>query len=519
MWIRRIAAVVVLAGAAMCPGQSRIQDAWDALIPQATADPVLTPPQIDVKKSAAGDFLNHFFLETRTEYWRTQTSFTGLPTATGVINAPFTGVFNPDGIPYQPAFQPDANRLYSFIDWGTRGWLSGRVNTHFSFRYRQDLSHVDVGAPAQNVIETFGSNRRIEVLGAAMEINGRPTDGVFAGTSLTVGRQYVYGAELAELDGASFTVDRRRFAVTVFGGRRFSNFSDPIQRAIGGSNVVFRLDADTSLGFESLFYIHGSHRVDFRRRIHNDWLFSTYFRVFGGSPVDYNAQVFWTRRTGRSSARFSFFQKLSGKDYGFDFTEAARDQDPYNRLPRLYLGPENPYSQFVVDARHQLTAWLGLSGSAWVRRLNDTRDQSAFNTSFEDYRAGAQLFPIRRLETDWDYHQRNSNRLPSSPDTLFDDVSRSGETSVKDLSAQLRRTFAEGRLTLSGGAYYRRIDMQDRFFSIKDAHQSGWLGSAWWRLDSRTRVFLDYALDNDFFVFKPSIQNARVLRVALAWKY
>src|SRR5712692_8797248 len=78
------AAAVVLVGAMMCPGQSpsakpsssapekpRIQDAWDAVIqnplPQAP-DPVLSPPQVNVKRGAAGDFLNHFFLEARTEY-------------------------------------------------------------------------------------------------------------------------------------------------------------------------------------------------------------------------------------------------------------------------------------------------------------------------------------------------------------------------------------------------------------------------------------------------------------------
>src|SRR5258708_6563546 len=86
------AVAIALLGAMMCTGQSSgaqpasagpqkpgIQDAWDALIqnaiPQAIPDPALTLPQTNVQKGVAGDFLNHFFLETRTEYWRTDTGF------------------------------------------------------------------------------------------------------------------------------------------------------------------------------------------------------------------------------------------------------------------------------------------------------------------------------------------------------------------------------------------------------------------------------------------------------------
>src|SRR5262249_6535417 len=102
-----------------------IQEAWDDLLgpSPATAPIASTAPR--------SDFADHFFFEGRTDYWRYSTSFTGLPTTTSVIDAPFTGIFNPGGIPYPDAFQPVANRVDAFIDWGTRGYLSDRVNTHF----------------------------------------------------------------------------------------------------------------------------------------------------------------------------------------------------------------------------------------------------------------------------------------------------------------------------------------------------------------------------------------------------
>ncbi|HEV2689179.1 MAG TPA: hypothetical protein VGV35_11510 [Bryobacteraceae bacterium] len=500
-----------------------MQEAWDSVLPNAPpqvrdASP-LTPPQIGAAQGMAADFLNHFFFESRTEYWRYSSSFTGLPTVTGVINAPFTGIFNPNGIPYPPVFQPDANRLYSFLDWGTRGWLSDRVNTHFSFSYRQDVTHVQPGAAAENLIETFDGNRSLQLLSASVQIGGRPTDGVWAGTSLQLGRQYVYGAEFAAIDGASFSIDRPRFSLTVFGGRRFSLFADPDQRALGGANLVFKLSNNSSLEYDTLWYIRGTNSLAYRRRLGSSWLLHAYFRMFGGSPVDFSTQGIYSSRDGRTSVRLNFFQKLTDKDYSYDYTIAARDLDPHNALAGLYLGPLSPYSQFAIDARRSIASRLRLGGAVWIRRLNDAKDQGPFDTSFQDYRADAQIFPFRKVATFFGYHQRDSDRLSPVNATTFDDISRTGETSVKDLTGEVRRAFGEGRFGVSGGAYYRRISFQDRFFVLNGLHQSGWLSGAWWRVDARTRVYGDYNLDNDFFLFRPDLKNSRMLRVGVSWKY
>jgi hypothetical protein len=488
--------------------QTKMEAAWDAVLDSPSI--VKQPRQLNT------DFLNHFFFETRTEYWRYSTGFTGLATATGVINAPFTGIFNPNGIPYPQAFQPDSNRVYSFLDWGTRGWLSDRINTHFSFSYRQDLSTVQPGAPAETLIETFRSNRSLQLLSGSIEINSRPTDGAWAGTSLELGRQYVYGAELAAIDGASFSIDRRRFALTVFGGRRFSLFADPEQRALGGANLIFKVGRNASLEYDTLWYIKGSNRAVYRQRFGTKWLFNSSFRAVGGSPVDFSTQAIYS---GRTTVRLSFFQKLTGKDFSYDYTIAARDRDPHNLVTALYLGPISQYSQFVIDARRSIAPTLRLGGALWIRRLNDSKDQAAFNTSFQDYRANAQLFPTRKLETFFEYHQHDSDRLSPLNPTGFDDVSRSGETSVKDLTADIRRAFGEGKVGLNGGAYYRRISLQDRFFIINGMHQSGWLAGGWWRIDPRTRAYADYNLDNDFFILRPDLKNSRMLRLGLTWKY
>ena len=500
-----------------------VGDLWNTLLEGAPApvshDPALTPPQVGGNISAAGNFLNHFFFEGRSDYWRYDTSFTGNPTVTGIINAPNTGVANPSGYPYPSIFQPGANRIETLLDLGTRGWGWDRLDTHFTLRQYQDLTPVNPGAPAENIIETFPFNRQYQVLEASVEIHGKPGEGYGSGFSAEIGRLNVYGAELATLDGGSVSLDRPNFDITLYGGRRYTYFSDPVQRGIAGVNFNWKLGPDTSIEYDGLWYIKPIHSLAFRRRFGPTWLLSSYFRTVGGSPVDFSAQVIYAPGSGKTTLRGSFFQKLSNKDFFYDYTLNARDNDTYNVLPRLYLGQISPYSQFVVDARRTLATRLSLGASVWFRRLNSQNDQGPYDTSFEDYRVNSQIFPMRKTELFFEYHQRNSDRLSPLNATTLDNVSYSGETSVKDLSGEIRRSFGEGRFGLNGGVYYRRVSLQDQFYSLNGLHQSGWLAGAWWKLDSHSRIFLDYNLDNDFFLFTPDLKNSRALHTGVVWKY
>jgi hypothetical protein len=521
---------LVLSAQNIKPGQTAagtdaptVAASWDSLLQntilQAPPDPALIPAQVPIKHSGGDDFLNHFFFENRTDYFRYDASFTGLPTNTGVINAPASGVFNPAGYGDPSVFQPNTNRIETFLDWGTRGWLSDRVDSHFAVRYEQDLTHVDPGAPAEGLLETFGANRRLEFVEGSIEIHGKSSDGALAGASLTLGRQYVYGAEVAPIDGVDFGLNRPRFDLDVFVGRRFSFFADPLQRTIGGAGLAYKIDSDTTIRWDGIWYVHGENLLTFRHRFNPRWLMSSTFRTYGGSPVEFSAQGLYNSGNGKNTLRFSFFQKLTDKDYQYDFTDVSTDLDPHNPLLRLYLGPFEPYSQFMIDARRSFTSYLNLGASVWVRRLNDKSDEGPFDTSFEDYRVNGQIYPWRKLETFLEYHQRNSDRLSPLNATEFDDLSATGETSVKDLTGEVRRTFGEGRFSLNGGVYYRRISMQDRFYYLNGLHQSGWLAGAWWKMDQHSRLFIDYNLDNDFFLLQPDLKNSRALHVGVAWKY
>jgi hypothetical protein len=499
-----------------------VGELWDSLLKGGTIpppDPVLTPPQAEGKASAS-DFREHFFFEGRSDYFHYNTQFNpGVPTVTGIVNSINTGVFNGIGYPYPSIFQPDAKRVQTVLDLGTRGWISDRIDTHITLRQDQDLSKVNPGSAAENMVETFPGNREYQLLTASIAIHGKSGDGYWSGLSAEFGRLHVYGAELASLDGAALTLDRPRFSATIYGGRRFTYYSDPAQKGIGGLNFTLKLSPDMSLEYDGLYYIKAIHSIGFRRRFSPAWLSRSYFRMVAGSPVDFNTQVMYAPGNGNTSIRVGYFQKLSNKDYFYDYTELARDRDTFNRLVGLNLGPISNYGQFMIDARRQLASRLRVGGSVWVRRLTDEKNQGPFDTSFDDYRAHAQVFPLRKTEIFVEYHQRNSDRLSPLNTTTLDNVSASGETSVKDMTGEIRRTFGAGRFGLNGGVYYRRISMQDQFFFLDGLHQSGWLAGGWWKLDSHTRIFADYNLDNDFFLFMPDLKNSRALHAGIAWRY
>ena len=499
-----------------------IKQAWDDLLSDATAPapvPTLKAPQAPLSKRPLDDFENHFFFESRTEYIRSDIWFTGNPTVTGVINAPDTGTFNPAGIPFQAAFQPSSNAIYEFMNFGTRGWLSDRLFTNFSLRYRQDLTHVDAGSPFQSPISAFTDQRRIELLTGVIELRGQAGDGALAHSTLDVGRQSTYGLGLVSFDGVTYSQQVGKATVTVFGGRRFTYFDDPVQRALGGADLLIRLPKQASIEYEALFYIKGSHRVTVRKSLQERFNVVSYLGWVGGHPTDFSAQGFWMARNGKTTLHLSFFQKLSDDDFIFDYTSNATHSNP-NLLAGLNLGAATPYSQAVLDGHREIKPWLRAGGSVVVRRLTPASEQEAFNDSFDDYRANLQVYPVRKVELFLEYHLRDTHRSSPLGDTLFDDVHNAGETRELDYRAEVRRAFGKAaRLQVSLGGFYRTIDLQDRFFYVPNQIAKGVLGGLNYRLDKHTRMYFNYSLDSDFPIFEPDIQRAQVLRVGLIWKY
>ena len=333
-------------------------------------------------------------------------------------------------------------------------------------------------------------------------------------------RQHIYGAEIASLDGGSLTLRQSRFNLTLFGGRRFTYYSDPLQRAIGGANLLVRLTEKTDVEYQGLYYVLGSHVATIRHRITPAVRFVGRFKAVGGSAVDLSGNVMYLPASGKTSLRFGVWQKLSDDGYTYDYTLIASDQDAFNRLPRLYLGVIPKYTQVTFSGRQELIPRVSVGGGLIVRRLNDA-DQTlnAYAASFEDYRLSTQIYPTRKYDFILEAHQRNVDRGSPLGATAFDAIQNAGETRAQDFSLELRRSFGEGRVTLSGGAFFRRMDLQNRFFFIEGQRAFGALGGVSYRVNSQAALTADYSLDDDFFIFRPSIQRSQVLRLGWRWRY
>ena len=80
----------------------------------------------------------------------------------------------------------------------------------------------------------------------------------------------------------------------------------------------------------------------FRKRFNPNWVFKTYFKMIGGFPIDYSAQVMYLLPDGKSTVRLSF--QLSDKDFIYvhgDYTRSCEVQPvhaPQSRTP-LTLQP------------------------------------------------------------------------------------------------------------------------------------------------------------------------------------
>ncbi len=85
---------------------------------------------------------------------------------------------------------------------------------------------------------------------------------------------------------------------------------------------------------------------------------------------------------------------------------------------------------------------------------------------------------------------------------------------------EIGRSLMEGRLNLRAGGFYRLLNFRDQFSSSSQMPTTKeFLRDASFNLDSRTRLYLNYGLDTDYPVFRPSIQNSQTFRFGMAWRY
>ena len=72
-----------------------------------------------------------------------------------------------------------------------------------------------------------------------------------------------------------------------------------------------------------------------------------------------------------------------------------------------------------------------------------------------------------------------------------------------------------GRLHFQARRVLRELNFRDQFTVITDGRDKGVLGDAYFKVNKSTRLFMNYGLDTDYAVFRPTFKTAR--RFASAW--
>ncbi len=540
-----------------------IDRAWDTVFRDHTSAPDSSLiPQTPIHGSA--ELEGRIFFRYAVEYRREEIFFTGQPTQASVIDAAEPRLDAQgrliEGFPF--AFEPNDQRLYSDLSIGTRYTGANPYGFYFSMRYRHDADGTTSGSPFAGILDTFGARRRAQVYNGYFDWRRLGKAGPLSQMELRIGRQSFFGAEPLELDGARLSFSDRRYDLSVFVGRRFSYWSDPIARFAVGADIGFRVTPFSLVRYQHTYYVRNSHLFSWQQT-HRSWAFDAFFKMLNADPVDLSVTATYAPPGGSQWISLNYFRKLTDRDFFFDFVDAARVRQEGRQQffvsrfikQRNLLGQIPPYNQFYAQAHRRLLPRLAAGASVAVRRLDDEAQQTSFLNSFDDVTAGLEVLPLRRMELTSQYRVRNIRRRnpdlreectatigpPASPTRVVGpcdfDTRGIGERRFHEILAEASLTL-NARIALGAGGFFRSYSTQGsvnpdyeesttidpttrqrvlRFtrttFNVVSQNVGGVVAHVRYRLDPNSSIRLEYGIDRDFSFFYPDIDRVQAFRI------
>ena len=481
-----------------------------------------------------------FSLYLMSEYRRDEIKYTGKPSLTLQFPSPVPPFSVPDApINFVPsAFEPNDEQFVGYASATLKDIAMGRLRLDLqaSLRYSADLDGTTAASPFIGIRDAFVGRHVFEPLTAFGDLKGLSPDDWSTKLSLRVGRQYVYGATPLRVDGATLKIDNPRFSLDLFGGRRVSFYSDPGERAVGGENFVFRASENTTIRYDFAHYIDNVHTLEVRHLIGESWIFNGSLFFINADPVDLNLGATYMSPGARTRVTMNFLQKLTSNDFIYDQTFRAVARNPENQfqfrffpLPpngqlfdaagRLNLGRINPYTQFYVDAYRNLTSKFGVGGTVWLRKVNSSEDEGAFDNSFQEFHVNADYYPSSAFEAGTEYRYRHLSRANPNQEVTFDDIHLEGEKTFHEVYANAAYHLLNSRLTFEGGLFYRRFDTQSRLISLNGMDTISYSAGIKWRLARDYKLALEYGFDRELAFLNPDIDNTQSFRVRFEWRF
>jgi len=502
-----------------------VADYWEKVYTTETVEPVRAPtPEAPAPPPApaGGEFGNpteYITLRYGIEYTRNFVSFTDRPTRTFIVDDGPAFSVTPSGLSFPSVFDGDDNRLYSYLSLGTRAYGSSRLSTYISLVTYHDLDDTD-GSPFISILDGLNGRNRTDLISAYADVNGLTKEGPLSQVSARLGRQYAFDYDSwllgsAVIDGVSLRRRTARSEVTTFFGWRESFFADPSSRFTTGGSFTYRLRPETTARVD-LFHYQSSLRyaVGLKQRFDTIYV-DTHLSLINTDPIELGVRASYSSPTSPWSIYSSFLQQLSANDFVYDIWFTSRDQD---RIRRLNLFRISPASQFTLDVDRQIFWWLSVGAGGWFRFLNDGGDQAPFDNSFQEGTVRLLLTPLPQWDYFTQYRYRHIERSPAGVATLFDDISRAGETSYQEVSAEARYR-PHRRLRIMVGGYFRLLDTQTRLVRLMNIDTGGVYAGFRLRLTDMVDFRFQYGVDSDYREFNPDIDLAHTVRIGVDVHY
>lgn len=507
------------------PQAASLEDRWGAIVAPDSVTPSApsadTPVRDRQPSSGWSDFGEQVFFRLSVDYTHNWTSFSGLPSLTFLNNDGPTFTINEDGIVSFPeAFENNDDRLYTRLNFGTKGFGSDRLNTFFSVVNYSDLDGTSSGSPFISYLDSYGGRNRLELVNAYFEMNGIGSeDGFFSNGHLRVGRQYVhsytnqlYPLGVTVMDGVSADFRNERFNIGGYVGSRPGLWSEPDFRFVTGFNFGALLGEKAYFNYDILYYADAVvQNFTIEPRWASRWGLQGFFRMVEDNPVDIGI------RTAYSGENWSFHanvtDRVSNDDFLYDIFIRSGASNDFNRVRRLFFTPTEPSFRVSVDGNRQLASWLNVGGRFWLFQLHDEEeDTSGFESSFRDWSGNVTVTPGENWEFFGEYRFRDLDRPSPFGAELFDDIEAAGETEYQELVGSVAYRLG-ARMKAEFGGYYRLFDLQNRLSIIDDSKTNGVFANFFWRIHRSVNFRVLFGSDNDYFVFNPDISRQNGLRI------
>jgi len=484
-----------------------------------------------------GDIRKYVTFRYGIEYTHNLVTFTDRPTPTFIVDGKPPLVLNPTNgtVNFPDAFRSTDNQLYSYLSFGTQAYGLSRLSTYVSLVTYHDLNDTRNGSPFIDILDGFHGLNRTELISAYADINGLTAAGPLSQVSARLGRQFAFDYDSwllgsAVIDGASLRHRTGRSDVTVFFGWREAYFADPSSRFSTGGSFSYHFLPRTTARVD-FFHYQRSQRYAVGLQHQFDTVFvDTHVSLINTDPIEFGSRATYSSPNSPWSVYASFLQQLSANDFIYDIWFTSRDQD---RIRRLNLLRISPASQFTLDVDRQIFWWLSAGVGGWFRFLNDGADQGPFDNSFQEGTVRLLLTPLPQWDYFAQYRYRHIDRSPTgsfiqpSPFVIATDMSRTGETSYQEVSAEAQYRFRNWLRIMVGG-YFRLFDTQTPYrqavrrrlhVNLTNIDTGGLYAGFRLRLTDMVDFRFQYGVDSDYREFNPDIDLGHTFRIGVDFHY